>query len=70
MLVLWPFPEKRMREALQGVERLIAVECNCTGQMAALCRQHGIDADDLILKYDGRPFSPKDLELELERRGA
>jgi len=70
MLVLWPFPEKRMREALQGVERLIAVECNCTGQMAALCRQHGINADDLILKYDGRPFSPKDLELELERRGA
>ena len=70
MLVLWPFPEQRLKEALEGVERRIAVECNCTGQMAALCRQHGIDVDEMILKYDGRPFSLNDLSLELERRGA
>ncbi len=69
LLVLWPFPEQRLKAALEGVERLIAVECNCTGQMATLCRQYGINADELILKYDGRPFSPKDLEVELERRG-
>ena len=70
LLVLWPFPEQRLKEALRGVERLIAVECNCTGQMATLCRQFGINVDELILKYDGRPFSLNDLDLELERRGA
>jgi len=69
LLVLWPFPLQRLKAALEGVERLIAVECNCTGQMATLCRQHGIDVDDQILKYDGRPFSLNDLAFELERRG-
>ena len=70
VLVLWPFPEKRLKDALQGVERLISVECNATGQLATLCRQYGIDVDDRILKYDGRPFSLNDLEIELERRKA
>jgi 2-oxoglutarate ferredoxin oxidoreductase subunit alpha len=70
VLVLWPFPENRLKDALRGVERLIAVECNATGQLATLCRQYGIDVDDRILKYDGRPFSLNDLETELERRKA
>lgn len=70
VLVLWPFPEKRLKDALQGVERLISVECNATGQLATLCRQYGIDVDDRILKYGGRPFSLNDLEIELERREA
>lgn len=70
VLVLWPFPEKRLKDALRGVERLISVECNATGQLATLCRQYGIDVDDRILKYDGRPFSLNDLEIELERREA
>ncbi|NLJ21631.1 MAG: 2-oxoacid:acceptor oxidoreductase subunit alpha [Methanothrix soehngenii] len=70
VLVLWPFPENRLKDALRSVERLIAVECNATGQLATLCRQYGIDVDDRILKYDGRPFSLNDLEIELERREA
>ena len=70
VLVLWPFPENTLKDALRGVERLIAVECNATGQLATLCRQYGIDVDDRILKYDGRPFSLNDLEIELERRKA
>ncbi|WP_348305276.1 2-oxoacid:acceptor oxidoreductase subunit alpha [Methanothrix sp.] len=70
VLVLWPFPEKRLKDSLRGVERLIAVECNATGQLATLCRQYGIEVDDRILKYDGRPFSLNDLETELERRKA
>ena len=70
VLVLWPFPEKRLKAALRGVERLISVECNATGQLATLCLQYGIEVDDRILKYDGRPFSLNDLETELERRKA
>jgi 2-oxoglutarate ferredoxin oxidoreductase subunit alpha len=52
---------------LQGVERLIDVECNSTAQLARLCSFYGIKTDDQILKYDGRPFSLDDLNSELDR---
>ena len=61
VLALSPFPEKRLLEALQGVERLLAVECNLDGQLADMARCRGIKVDDRILKYDGRPFSREDL---------
>lgn len=67
MLVLSPFPEKALAEAVDGVERIISVECNSTGQLAKLLRQQGYKVDDLILKYDGRPFSLEDLENEVKR---
>ena len=61
VLALSPFPEKRLIDALQGVERLLAVECNSTGQLADIARCWGIKIDDRISKYDGRPFSREDL---------
>ena len=61
VLALSPFPEKRLIEAMQGVERLLAVECNSAGQLADLARCCGIKVDDRILKYDGRPFSREEL---------
>jgi 2-oxoglutarate ferredoxin oxidoreductase subunit alpha len=67
VLVLCPFPEKRLKEALQGVERLIAIECNATAQLARLCGFYGFVIQDRILKYDGRPFSLDDLNSELDR---
>jgi 2-oxoglutarate ferredoxin oxidoreductase subunit alpha len=67
VLVLSPFPEKSLREALQGVEKLIAVECNATGQLASLAGFFGIAVQDRVLKYDGRPFSLEDLLADLGR---
>jgi 2-oxoglutarate ferredoxin oxidoreductase subunit alpha len=67
VLVLSPFPEKSLREAVQGVERLIAVECNATGQLASLAGFSGIAVQDRVLKYDGRPFSLEDLLADLGR---
>ncbi len=67
ILVLCPFPEKKLLDALQGVERLIDVECNSTAQLARLCSIFGIKTHDQILKYDGRPFSLDDLNSELDR---
>jgi len=61
VLALSPFPEKKLIDALQGVERLLAVECNSTGQLAELAGCWGIKVDDRILKYDGRPFSLEEL---------
>lgn len=69
VLVLSPFPEKRLKRALEGVERLLAVECNSAGQLAGLAGSHGINVDDRILKYDGRAFSLEDLLNDLRRAG-
>jgi len=67
MLVLSPFPEKALAEALQGVDNVIDVECNSQGQLAQLLKQHGFKADEQILKYDGRPFSLEELENEVKK---
>ncbi|MFA6372553.1 MAG: 2-oxoacid:acceptor oxidoreductase subunit alpha [Methanothrix sp.] len=67
VLVLSPFPEGKLKSALQGVDRLLAVECNSTGQLARLAGFYGIKTQDWILKYDGRPFSVEDLQAELGR---
>ena len=70
VLVLSPFPDKLVKRALQGVEKLIAVECNSTGQLANLAGFYGIEIHDRILKYDGRPFSVEDLLREIGRAQA
>lgn len=65
VLMLSPFPSEKLKIALNGVDRAIAVECNSTGQLGTLARYNGIKFDQEILKYNGRPFSLDDLEAEL-----
>ncbi|MFA6079413.1 MAG: 2-oxoacid:acceptor oxidoreductase subunit alpha [Candidatus Omnitrophota bacterium] len=60
-VVMSPFPLGRLKEALRGIERLIAVENNATGQLTSLVNKYGIGAPEKILKYDGRPFSLDEL---------
>lgn len=67
VLVLSPFPAERLKEALNGAENVMAVECNSTAQLARLAGFYGIRVDETILKYDGRPFSLDDLVSELGR---
>ena len=67
VLVLSPFPEAKLLQALESVHRLIAVECNSTAQLARLVGFYGIKIHDRILKYDGRPFSLDDLQADLGR---
>ncbi|MDD1695537.1 MAG: 2-oxoacid:acceptor oxidoreductase subunit alpha [Methanoregula sp.] len=64
-IVLSPFPLIQLQNAVKGVKRLIAVEENATGQLAALAGQHGIVVDEKILQYDGRPFSIGDLREKI-----
>ncbi len=65
-VVLSPFPLKRLEEALKGVEKLIAVENNATGQLVRLINGYGLDVDEKILKYNGRPFSLDELQERLK----
>ena len=67
VLVLSPFPVEKLKEALEGVERVIDVECNSTAQLARLAGSFGFKTNDQILKYDGRPFSLDDLIADLGR---
>ncbi|HUK92623.1 MAG TPA: 2-oxoacid:acceptor oxidoreductase subunit alpha [Methanomicrobiales archaeon] len=61
-VVLNPFPLKKVREALEGSRRIVAVEQNATGQLEKLLALHAIRPDARILKYDGRPFALDELE--------
>ena len=65
-LVLSPFPVVRFRNAMQGVSRLIAVEENATGQLAALLRLNTIPVDAMVLHYDGRPLTPNVIRSRLK----
>jgi 2-oxoglutarate ferredoxin oxidoreductase subunit alpha len=57
---VWPFPEEKALPLLESARRLVAVENNATGQFARLLRAYtGIEADDMILRFDGRPLSPE-----------
>lgn len=68
-VVLSPFPADQIKMALIGVKRLIAIEENATAQLVILAGQHGIIADEKILRYDGRPFTVEDLVLRVKEAG-
>jgi len=61
-VVLSPFPIDTFKKALKGAKKIILVENSATGQLKLLLKQFGIDIDQEILKYDGRPFSVDELE--------
>ncbi len=67
VLLLAPFPRGALSQALKGVNRLICVECNATGQLGSLLQLHGFEINDNIRKYDGRPFSLQELENEVKK---
>jgi 2-oxoglutarate ferredoxin oxidoreductase subunit alpha len=66
-LVLSPFPKEQLLQAISGVNLLINVENNITGQLSRLLNCQGIKVDKQILKYDGRPFFLEELEREIKK---
>lgn len=60
-IVLSPFPEEALRQALTGENPVIMVEENALGQLQMLCSRHGISVDRSVRRYDGRPFSIDEL---------
>jgi 2-oxoglutarate ferredoxin oxidoreductase subunit alpha len=65
-VVLSPFPVTQLKSALVGVKRLIAIEENATGQLAALAEEHGIGIQEKILRCDGRPFTADELLMKVK----
>jgi len=66
-IALHPFPAGQFKKAMVGVKKLITVENNATAQLVRLINKYGFDADEKILRYDGRPFTPDELETEIGR---
>lgn len=62
---IWPFPTKQFNQAVEKCTRLISVEGNATGQMAAIITQSTGRKLELMPKYDGRPYIVEDLAAEL-----
>ncbi|MFH1651828.1 MAG: 2-oxoacid:acceptor oxidoreductase subunit alpha [Chloroflexota bacterium] len=57
---LYPFPAAAVAQALAGRTRKIVVEGNATAPLGRLIRREtGIKMDDSILRFDGRPLSPR-----------
>ncbi len=65
-LILMPFPVKQFKRALEGIDKIVCVESNATGQLAELISRYGIRTNNSILKYDGRPFSVEELTEKVQ----
>ena len=66
-IILEPFPEKQMKKALKGIEKLALVEANALGQMEKVLNCYGIKVDKKILKYNSRPFLSEEIEKKLSK---
>jgi len=58
----YPLSEEEIRQATSGVEKLISIENNATGQFASILQeQTGISVDDKLLKYNAAQFFPEEI---------
>jgi 2-oxoglutarate ferredoxin oxidoreductase subunit alpha len=64
-VILSPFPDEALKQALAGSKKTILVEENALGQLQMLCARHGIPVHHAIHRYDGRPFILEELRMRL-----
>ncbi|UCE44283.1 MAG: 2-oxoacid:acceptor oxidoreductase subunit alpha, partial [Candidatus Bathyarchaeota archaeon] len=68
IVYLYPFPSANVQGTLKSAKKAVAVENNKTSQLSSLIREHCLmSVDYKILKYDGRPFSPRELMQKIKR---
>ncbi len=56
-----PFPIWEIEKELKGIEKIIVVELNMTGQLSKILTQNEIKINKKILKYNSRPFVYEEL---------
>jgi 2-oxoglutarate ferredoxin oxidoreductase subunit alpha len=62
IVYLNPFPVANVQKVLKSAEQTVVVENNKTSQLSSLIREHLLmTVNHKILKYNGRPFNPKEL---------
>ncbi|MFZ5376936.1 MAG: 2-oxoacid:acceptor oxidoreductase subunit alpha [Patescibacteria group bacterium] len=66
---LWPFPSESFSKLANSAKQLVMVEANQSGQGRRLIRQQtGIEIEQSINRYDGRPFYIEDLITWLKEK--
>ena len=66
VIYLTPFPAEEVRAVLKN-QNPILVEGNQTAQLGGLIKEHaGIEITKKILRYDGRPFNPRQLTRRIK----
>lgn len=59
---VYPLPTRLLKRYATKAHKIICVEQNATGQLAALIRETtGISCGGKILKYDGRQLTSQDI---------
>ncbi len=65
--LMHPFPAGDFSKLLQKAKRVVDVEMNYSGQLAGIVREKtGIQIEDLILKYNGRPITSDEVYLAIK----
>lgn len=64
--LLHPFPVDELKPYMDSARKIVVIENNATGQLAALIKLHVGQAEKIqsILKYDGNPFLPAEIHRE------
>ena len=66
---VFPFPSRDFLRNIGDHPRIFAVEQNYTGQFGDLFSfETGVTVFHKILKYDGRPFSPREIATQVKER--
>ncbi|MBI4359018.1 MAG: 2-oxoacid:acceptor oxidoreductase subunit alpha [Candidatus Nealsonbacteria bacterium] len=62
-----PFPVEAVADFFRRSSKIWLVEQNITGQLAELIRARtGLEIENRILKYDGRPFLPEEIAVKIK----
>ncbi len=65
---VWPIDPQTAQAAVDGVDELVAVEQNFTGQFARLLRAEAqIECGSKVLRYDGRPLTAEDIVTQVKQ---
>jgi len=68
IIYLNPFPAAKVQRILKSAKKTVVVEHNKTSQLSSLIREHLLMTDDhKILKYNGRPFNPREISQKIKR---
>jgi len=68
IIYLNPFPVANVQKILKSVRKTVVVEHNRTSQLSSLIREHLLmTVGHKILKYNGRPFNPRELSQKIKR---
>ncbi len=68
VLYISPLPAELIENAMKQAKKTVIIENNMTSLLGGVIReQTGMEFDEKILKYDGRPFAPEDIAEEVKR---